>query len=174
MKCPLTFFGGISFHRPFSAVRRESSSSSRKVLFHHCNQIYLCFLKLKQQRKMKSTTIIIAAVLALQMNILFAGSKSSYETPVTNENSPLSLISLAPITPLEATFDDNATLTVYDVLAPVTPTEATFEDMPYEMAPAIDLAPVTPAVADFEDAIDTITLDLNAFAPNTPAEADFE
>ncbi len=123
---------------------------------------------------MKATTIIIAAVLALQVNVLFAGSKSSNEPPVTKENTSISLISLTPITPVEATFEDNAILTDFAILAPVTPTEAMFEDMPSEMAQAIDLAPTTPPVAEFEDAIDTITLDLNTLAPLTPDEADFE
>ena len=123
---------------------------------------------------MKATTIIIAAVLALQVNVLFAGSKSSYESPVTNENSSGSLISLAPITPAEATFDDNVTLVDYTILAPVTPTEATLEDMPSEIAQVLDLAPVTPAVADFNDVTDLITLDFYSLAPSTPAEADFE
>jgi hypothetical protein len=175
MKCPLRFDdGGVSFHRPFSAVRRESQSASRKVLFNTCNQIYLCFIKLKQQDKMKTITITIAAILALQVNVLFAGNINSYDTPVTNENSSNLMNSLAPTTPLEASFEDDATLTDYTLLAPITPTEAGFEDMPPEMTSIINLAPVTPTVANFEDDIDTITLDLIAVSPTTPAEADFE
>jgi hypothetical protein len=123
---------------------------------------------------MKATIIIVIAVLALQMNVLFAGNRNSYDTPVTKDNSSNSLISLAPTTPMEANFEDDATLTDYAAWAPVTPTEATFDDMPSEMASFADLAPVTPTVANFEDDIDTITFDLTSLKPNTPAEADFE
>jgi hypothetical protein len=162
------------FHRPFSPVRRESPSASRKVLLHPCNRIYFCFIKFKHQDNMKATIITMAAVLALQMNVLFASSKSFSETPVTNENSSISLISLTPTTPVEATFEDDATLMDYAELAPVTPNEATFEDMPSEITSHADLTPVTPTVADFDDATDTSTLDPNALAPVTPAEADFD
>ena len=62
---------------------------------------------------MKATSVIMAAVLALQVNALFAGNKNSYETPVTNEHSSNSLISFAPTTPVEATFENDTTLTDY-------------------------------------------------------------
>jgi hypothetical protein len=165
---------GISFHRPFSAVRRESPSTSRKVFFHPWNQIYFCFIKFKHQYNMKATIITIAAILALQMNVLFAGNGNSYGTPVTNENSSNILTSLAPTTPVEANFEDDALLTDYAALAPVTPAEATFDDVSSEMTSFADLAPVTPAVADFEDNIDAIALNLTSLAPTTPAEADFD
>lgn len=116
----------------------------------------------------------MAALLALQMNVLFAGNRNSYDTPVTKENFSNLIISLAPATPVEANFEDDATLTDYAVLAPIMPTEATFEDMPSEMIPLADLAPVNPTIADFEDEIDATTLNLTSLAPVTPTEADFE
>jgi len=101
--------------------------------------------------KAKLSTIIIAAVLALQVNFLFAGNEK-ISAPVAKESAAISIISLAPTTPKEATFDD----------------------MPMEMTSPVELAPTTPAVADFEDVVDDSANDLNALAPVTPAEADFE
>jgi len=115
-----------------------------------------------------TTTIIIAAALALQMNVLFAGIEKTSSAPVANATGTITLTSLAPITPKEATFEDAVTMNDYAYLAPTTPTEAQFEDISFESVAALNLAPVIPAVADFEDGID-----FSSIAPVVPAEADF-
>jgi hypothetical protein len=79
-----------------------------------------------------------------------------------------------PSTPAEATFEDNATFDV-NQLMPQTPSEAMFDDMPSEMASMADLAPVTPPMADFDDAAVVVTaVDYGMLAPVTPTDADFE
>jgi hypothetical protein len=76
---------------------------------------------------MKATsTILIAAVLALQVNVLFVGNETS-SAPVANATATITLTSLAPATPKEADFKDAATMNDLAYLAPVTPTEADFE-----------------------------------------------
>jgi hypothetical protein len=117
---------------------------------------------------MKATTIIIAAALTLQVNILFAGNEVN-STPLANTYSAITLTLLAPTTPAEATFEDLVEMTDFASLAPVTPAEAQFEDISCELVAALNLASVTPAEADFEDGIDITSL-----APVVPAEADFE
>ena len=120
---------------------------------------------------MKATTVIIAAILTLQVNVLLAGNDIT-SVPVTNENNTIILTSLAPTTPNEATFEDEATFDI-NQLMPVVPAEASFEDMSFEMVSVLDLTPVTPVAADFEDEND-LTINLMSLAPLTPAEADFE
>ncbi|MCX6280631.1 MAG: hypothetical protein NTU51_01545 [Bacteroidetes bacterium] len=120
---------------------------------------------------MKVTTIIIATVLTLQVNFLFAGSKS-ISAPVANENMTLTLVSLTPATPGEATFEDLIMTDVYNLM-PVTPEEANYEDLSFEMVSSLVLAPVTPVVAGFEDEND-LSVNICSLAPVTPDEADFE
>jgi hypothetical protein len=115
-----------------------------------------------------TTTILIVAVLALQVNVLFAGNDLN-STPVANANNTITLTSLAPIVLAEATFEDAIDITDFAYLAPATPREAQFEDISYETISVLNLAPLTPAVADFEDEID-----ISSLAPIVPAEADFE
>lgn len=94
---------------------------------------------------MKTITIIITAVLALSINILFASTPSATH-PVSNK-TVLSI--LAPIIPMEASFDDADMIPDYSSLIPSTPAEATFE----EASPNFDysnLVPAFPATADFE------------------------
>jgi hypothetical protein len=76
--------------------------------------------------------IILAAVLTLSMNVLFASNDGAV---VNNNMNPSTFTVLAPITPAEATFEDanDATANAF-ILAPV-------------------FAPVTPSVADFSDGI---------------------
>jgi hypothetical protein len=169
-----TGFRQIKVHRFPSPFHREPASGSRKPLSCPFNTGYLCFIKPKKQSKMKASTILIAAVFALSVNVLFANSKRFIETPVTLSNSSISITSLAPATPGEADFEDAVVVNELAALAPVAPAEATFEEIPYEMQSIIDLAPSTPAVADFDDAAEILPLDLVALAPVTPAEADFE
>jgi len=116
---------------------------------------------------MKATTIIIAAALAFQVHVLFAGNDIT-SVPTANANATIALTSLAPTVPAEANFEDAVVLNDFASLAPSTPTEAQFEDVNLEVVSALNLAPMTPA-ADFEDGID-----FNSLAPAVPAEADFE
>ncbi len=106
--------------------------------------------QIKQNNKMKATTVILAAVLTLQAGILFAGNDNI--APVSNENSSISMISLVPATPAEATFEDMETGSMA-YLVPSTPAEATFDDMPVMVPSVGDLMPGTPVLADFEDAV---------------------
>jgi hypothetical protein len=100
---------------------------------------------------MKATTIIMAAVLSLLGSSLFAENNINL-APVAGANATISLVSLAPVTPVEATFEEIVTLTDYSVFAPAIPLEADFNDN--EMIQPVDystLAPATPAEADFSD-----------------------
>jgi hypothetical protein len=118
---------------------------------------------------MKATiTILIAVVLTLSVNVLFAGNDIT-SVPAANANAVVTLTSLAPTVPMEATFEDAVVLNDLAYLAPTTPTEAQFEDLSIELISALNLAPLTPAAADFEDEID-----FNSLAPIVPVEADFE
>ena len=118
---------------------------------------------------MKTTITILATIFTLQAGILLAGND---DAGTRGETTSVSMASLAPVTPVEATFEDAVVMFGFAGLAPVTPAEATFEDVPADIIP--DLAPLTPAAADFEDAADAVTIDLQSLAPVTPAEADFE
>jgi hypothetical protein len=77
------------------------------------------------KRKMKATTIILAAVLSFSMNVLFAGNDGA----VVNREMNVVYTSLAPSTPTEATFEEisDATVTII-ILEPVTPVEADFTE----------------------------------------------
>jgi hypothetical protein len=57
---------------------------------------------------MKATITILAAVLALQVNVLCAANDGLL-APVTNSNMANSL---APVTPMEATFEDVAIISL--------------------------------------------------------------
>ena len=59
---------------------------------------------------------------------------------------------LAPVTPVEADFNDDVTNLTFDIIA---------------------LAPTTPCEADFNDDVTNLTFDTIALAPTTPNEADF-
>jgi len=114
------------------------------------------------------STIIIAAVLTLSVNVLFA-SNDNVSAPVANANTTIAMTSLAPAVPAEADFEDAVEMIDFSVLAPVTPVEAQFEDISYESVAALNLAPLTPAVADVNEEID-----YGYLAPAVPPEADFE
>jgi hypothetical protein len=77
---------------------------------------------------MKATTIIIATVLSLLVSILFAGNNLTSST-VNNDPVSINIISLAPVTPINADFNDTIEYQPFDLstLAPVTPGEADFE-----------------------------------------------
>jgi len=121
---------------------------------------------------MKATTIIIAAVLSLQVNLLIAGNNET-STKYNSDLSNISLNILAPVTPEEADFSDIIPEPILNKsnLAPVTPSEADFNDSaPEAVTNDISLAPETPSVADFDENETNLT----TLAPVTPAEADFE
>lgn len=116
--------------------------------------------------------MIIAAVLTLQAGILFAGNDNAPAS--SNDNSTITLVSIAPTTPAEATFEEVTTINEVAPLVPATPTEATFDDVTSDLVPAWNLAPVTPGSADFNDAVDATITENGVLAPVTPTEADFE
>ena len=118
---------------------------------------------------MKATTTILAVVLTLSMNVLFASNDGAAVNAETNSFQT----SLAPSTPVEATFEEMNDVTATAViLAPVTPIEADFLDTFSETTLDITgLAPVTPGEADF--ASDDEIININALAPVTPSAADF-
>jgi len=127
---------------------------------------------------MKTTTILLAAVLSIQISVLFAGNKET--TPTENtESASLNINQLAPVTPEEATFEEGME-TVFPAfgfsrLAPVTPEEAGFTDIvPEKNIDLTILAPVTPAEAEFNDNSEEMCDDFSSLTPETPAEADFE
>ena len=119
---------------------------------------------------MNSTTTILAAVLTLSMNVLFASNDGA---AVINNITSSTFTALAPSTPAEATFEDanDATATAF-ILAPVSPIEADFSDAISETTIDITtLAPVTPIEADF--ATDDETTNVSVLSPVTPSVADF-
>lgn len=122
---------------------------------------------------MKTNTIILAAIFAIQTTFLFAGNESTI--PANNPPAGFDYSVLVPVTPSEATFEEMETVTIHAAdLMPVVPVEAEFEEM--SSAAAIDvtaLAPVVPAVADFEENELSVP-DASTFAPKTPVLADFE
>ncbi|MEI7981971.1 MAG: hypothetical protein WCI71_09980 [Bacteroidota bacterium] len=121
---------------------------------------------------MKATTIIIAAVLTLSVNVLFAGTNNE-STPAANNNTEMILTALAPSLPSVATFEDVVLVNDFAFLAPFTPDEATFEDVS-DVLMLNDLAPVTPLEADFNDGEVGQTIDISTLAPVMPKVADFE
>ena len=127
---------------------------------------------------MKAKSIIIAAVLSLQVSFLLANNNETI-SEANNESSFCTICTLAPVTPGEATFEETTFTNAftYNVtnLAPVTPVEADFSDfVPEKNIDLTILAPVTPSEADFNDNIEDQALNLSALVPVTPAEADFE
>jgi hypothetical protein len=101
------------------------------------------------KEKMKTTTMILAAFLSLHVSLLFAGNETDM-----NNNTPgtitLSITSLMPVTPSEATFEEvNIPGIDFNALAPDTPSEATFEDTVQAIS-IESLAPKTPGEATFE------------------------
>ncbi len=119
---------------------------------------------------MKATTTILAVILTLSMNVLFASNDGA---TVNNNITSSTFTVLAPVTPAEATFEEvsDATATAFN-LAPVSPIEADFSDaIPETTINITTLAPVTPFVADF--ASDDDTTNASVFAPVTPSVADF-
>ncbi|MEI6435780.1 MAG: hypothetical protein WCP32_13115 [Bacteroidota bacterium] len=122
---------------------------------------------------MKTTKIILAVILSLQIGLSFAGNEN-LTTLVTEVNSTFNTITLVPITPVEATFEDMTTEFTFFGLSPLTPIVASFEDFYVEMVPAIGLSPIMPAEAEFTDSVHQVSIDINQLSPVSPHEADFE
>ena len=127
---------------------------------------------------MKAITIILAAVFSLQFSFLFAGNNEARPVLISEAVS-LSIATLAPVTPVEATFEEanetNAFNFDFLTLAPETPAEADFSDVVPEKNPDLTiLAPVTPAEADFNENTEDQAVNLKDLAPVTPSGADFE
>ncbi len=112
---------------------------------------------------MKSIYILAAFLGLQFNTIFAAGNFSEASASLTSATFTVLSAGLAPAAPKEATFEefndseDGAPLneTNISILAPVTPAEAYFEDdaaNPGEI-PVNSLAPLTPADADFEDHI---------------------
>jgi hypothetical protein len=100
---------------------------------------------------MKTTFTILATLLTLHINLLFAGNDVTSLNSTSGANTK-NILELAPLTPREATFEDVATTFEFSTLAPRTPFEATFGDE-VDGNNKIILAPVTPVEADFSDTL---------------------
>ena len=120
---------------------------------------------------MKTTAIIFAALLTLQVSTLFAGTTKE-SVPASSESYTITLASLAPVTPAEATFEENTVSNDYTSLVPSLPAEASFDDASCNFNIPADLAPQTPGVAGFDD--DETNLFSKDLAPVIPMAADFE
>lgn len=119
---------------------------------------------------MKTTTTILTIIFTLQIGVIFAGNEIVI-TPATEVTSSLNILSLAPSSPVEATFEDIVVDNTFIGLSPVTPVDASFEDFSLEMISVSNLSPITPLVADFSD---SVSINFDQLAPVTPLEADFE
>jgi hypothetical protein len=122
---------------------------------------------------MKTTATLFIAIFLLQVNILFAGNDGVERNSRSDINS-VQFVSLTPVTPAIADFEEASPSSGFFQLAPTTPKEATFEDSNVDdETTIIGLAPVTPAEADFNDTPDPFT-NIGFLAPVTPAFADFD
>ncbi|MEI7661851.1 MAG: hypothetical protein WCK34_06630 [Bacteroidota bacterium] len=127
------------------------------------------------------TIYVLAAILGLQFNTIFAaGNFSDSPASLNNSSSPATVIALAPVTPAEATFEAipemNENTKIITGLTPELPVVANFSDeAPSPEVSISTLAPVTPKEADFEEVTAiTASLPVINLAPVTPAVADFE
>jgi hypothetical protein len=109
---------------------------------------------------MKTTMIILAALLTMQVNMLFAHNDGAILNS-KNAVSTSSVSFLIPVTPKEASFDEavntpekltsEAEGSEFTYMAPTTPSEASFEEDVPQMNDNPSLAPVTPREAGFEE-----------------------
>jgi hypothetical protein len=124
---------------------------------------------------MKTQLFLTIAIMAFYLNPAFADN-----LPEVSVNAPVSkaMINLAPAAPMYADFSDIAPESAPSAvsLIPVAPKEASFDDESAGMS--IDtlntlLVPTTPEEADFEDNSTSFTESLS-LNPITPVEAGFE
>ncbi len=120
---------------------------------------------MKMNKKMitMKTIYILTAFIGLQFNTLFAAGNP--ETMIIKASTEiLDFSTLAPLTPKEADFNDEAPAMEMNLkfLAPLTPKEATFEDVQPDENPGSvlipqdilqKLAPLTPVEADFSELV---------------------
>lgn len=120
---------------------------------------------MKMNRKMitMKTINILTAFIGLQFNTLYASGNS--ETMIIKaSNEIFDFSTLAPLTPKEADFNDEAPAMEMNLkfLAPSTPKEATFEDVQPDINPGSvlipqeilqKLTPLTPEEADFSELV---------------------
>ena len=104
------------------------------------------------------TIYILAVFLGLQFNTMFAaGNFGDSPSSLNNTSIRVNTPALAPVTPAEADFSDEAPAVVASVsiLAPATPKLADFEDGIQNINPDAtkNLSPATPEFADFEDQV---------------------
>jgi hypothetical protein len=121
--------------------------------------------------EMKTLTIIIIVILALQSNMLLAAG-SRPVTHYSGTSSDTGLEYLSPEIPMEATFEEASLVIDYSALAPSIPLTACFSEPAAGISPMLNLAPVLPKTADFQDTVNTD--DYRYLAPVVPAAADFE
>ena len=122
---------------------------------------------------MKTITIILAAIFTLQIGVLFAGNENLTNS-TTEITSSLNMVTLAPTSPVEATFEDISLDNTFLGLSPINPMVADFEDFSIEMVPVNDFSPINPSVADFSDTVEQVTIEINQLSPLTPVVTDFE
>jgi hypothetical protein len=101
---------------------------------------------------MKTSTITLTAILALNISLLFAGNDCTLP-PASPVKGVSTTINICPTTPKEASFGDTYETLDLSLVAPVTPQEADFNDPAPEGTndTLARLAPVTPKVAAFDD-----------------------
>ena len=113
---------------------------------------------MKNTNKMKTmkSIYVLAALLGLQLNTMFAaGNFIEAPAPASNTSSVVATSALAPVIPAEVTFEDASAIA---------------ENMP---AAAI-LAPVIPLAADFGDETPAAEISISSLAPVTPLSADLD
>ena len=127
------------------------------------------------------TIYVLAAILGLQFNTIFAaGNFSDSPASLNNSSSLTKVLALAPVTPIEATFEAipemSENMNMITLLTPALPVVADFSDeAPSPEVSISTLAPVTPKEADFEDVTaNSVAIPVINLAPVTPAVADFE
>ncbi len=132
---------------------------------------------------MKTKIIITLAILAMNLNFAIANRSlmAFLDNPVEFKLNT-EVVNLAPVTPQEATFEDD--MAVYEPanimsdLHFLTPKEADFIDIVPEPFTNISIfAPSTPKEATFDDELNCGTVICNdllkSLAPTAPKEADF-
>jgi PBP1b-binding outer membrane lipoprotein LpoB len=122
---------------------------------------------------MKTKIYTLAAILALQVSILFGANNMNNAAPVKNTNNAISVI-LLPVTPSEADFSDIIPEPAVKTanLAPTTPETADFEEItPESKVSVINLSPETPVTAEFTESEESSFASL---IPESPKSADFE
>ncbi|MEI6900539.1 MAG: hypothetical protein WCL00_11730 [Bacteroidota bacterium] len=124
---------------------------------------------------MKTRIILTVPILLFQFNLIIANNPGEV---LSSKPGTISQLNLLSSTPSEATFTDLVPdpAPIVLSLAPVTPREATFGD---EELDALEtnsipsLSPSTPVEADFEETIPASGYG-STLAPITPVEASFE